>query len=465
MFLRLTKVQHAQLKRHLFPMDGCEAVAIALCGRAVGPKRTGFVVSQVYPISYDDCAVRLPERVQWCTQALKPLLQLAARRGMAVVKIHSHPTGRREFSEWDDNSDQSLFDSVYGWMDTLAPHASVIMLPSGELVGRAVFPGGNFETIGSIDVIGDEIVSWTEPNGEAQADAVSVRTAQAFGRGTIERLKRLAVAVIGCSGTGSLVIEQLLHYQVGRLVLVDPDVIEDKNRNRIPYTRPADAHEKRLKVDVLSDAASLTGLGTVVEAYARNVIDPDIVRAISECDVIFGCVDSIEGRHVLNQIATFYLLPYIDVGVRLDANGRGGIEQIVGTVHYLQPGQSSLFTRGLYTMEQLRAEGMRRTNPEEYQKLVDEKYIKGVNEDRPAVISVNMFYASLAVNELLARLHSYRDDPNSTFASYCISLTQALIYRREESELTVDSNLARHTGRGDCVPLLDRPDLTEGGCQ
>jgi hypothetical protein len=107
---------------------------------------------------------------------------------------------------------------------------------------------------------------------------------------------------------------------------------------------------------------------------------------------------------------------------------------------------------------------MRRTNPEEYARLLDEKYIKGVNEDRPAVISVNMFYASLAVNEVLARLHPYRDDPNSTFASYCISLTQALLYRREESEYPVDPSLAKHTGRGDCVPLLDRPDLTEGEC-
>ena len=460
-FLRLTAPQHDQLKDHLFPQDGCEAVAFALCGRVAGPSRIGFVVRQVYPIPYHDC-VRLPDRVEWHTRALQPLLELAARREMAVVKIHSHPGGLRRFSELDDNADRDLFDSVYGWMETSAPHASVIMLPTGELIGRIVQPDGGFKTIESISAIGDEIVSWHEVNDNQPRDAVGVRAVQTFGQGTISNLKGLSVAVVGCSGTGSLVIEQLIHYQVGRLVLVDPDIVEDKNRNRIPYTTPADARDSRLKVDVLSDAAAAAGLGTVVEPYGRNVLDAEVVHAISECDVILGCVDTVEGRHVLNQIATFYLLPYIDVGVRLDADGHGGVNQIVGTVNYLQPGRSSLFTRGLYTMEQLRAEGMKRTNPEEYRKLLKEKYIKGVNEDRPAVISVNMFYASMAVNELLARLHPYRDDPNSTFASYCVSLTQALIYRREESEYQVDSGLAKHTGRGDCVPLLDRPDLTEG---
>ena len=195
-------------------------------------------------------------------------------------------------------------------------------------------------------------------------------------------------------------------------MLVDPDVIEDKNRNRIPYTRPADANEKRLKVDVLSDAAAVAGLGTIVETYARNVVDPEVVRAISECDVIFGCVDSIEGRHVLNQIATFYLLPYFDIGVRLDADGCGGIEQIVGTVHYLQPGRSSLFTRGLYTMEQLRSEGMKRTNPVAYESLVDEKYIKE-SEDFPKAKIVEGFepimptFQGLVTEDQLLQLIEY----------------------------------------------------------
>ena len=43
----------------------------------------------------------------------------------------------------------------------------------------------------------------------------------------------MSIAVVGCSGTGSPVIEQLARLGVGRLVLVDPDRVEEKNLNRI----------------------------------------------------------------------------------------------------------------------------------------------------------------------------------------------------------------------------------------
>ena len=73
------------------------------------------------------------------------------------------------------------------------------------------------------------------------------------------------------------------------------------------------------------------------------------------------------------------------------------------------------------------------------------------------MISVNMFFASLAVNEFLARLHPYRDDDNNRFATYRFSLSQAQIYSDEEGEHC--RLLARHVGRGDVTLLLDMPEL------
>jgi hypothetical protein len=51
-----------------------------------------------------------------------------------------------------------------------------------------------------------------------------------------------------------------------------------------------------------------------------------------------------------------------------------------------------------------------------------EGYIKGVREDRPAVVQLNGLIASLAVSELLAGLHPYRDDPNGSFAVHRVPL-------------------------------------------
>lgn len=59
-------------------------------------------------------------------------------------------------------------------------------------------------------------------------------------------------------------------------------------------------------------------------------------------------------------------------------------------------------------MSVVEAEALRRADPALYAERVKTGYIEGVEEDRPAVISINMQAASMAVNELLARLHGYR---------------------------------------------------------
>ncbi|MGZ3387313.1 MAG: ThiF family adenylyltransferase, partial [Isosphaeraceae bacterium] len=82
----------------------------------------------------------------------------------------------------------------------------------------------------------------------------------------------------------------------------------------------------------------------------------------------FGCMDGAEGRNLLNRLATFYCLPYFDVGVRLEADGHGGVSQVCGSVHYLQPGGSSLLSRGVIAAEDIEAEALRRTDPAEYER-------------------------------------------------------------------------------------------------
>jgi hypothetical protein len=386
------------------------------------------------------------------------LFQEASRRGYAVLKIHSHPGGWPEFSSVDDDADRDLFPSIFSWTEDERPHASAIMLPEGRILARTVSPQGDFLPLDSVSVAGEDLRFWYPGDHLGLVPGFALRHAQAFGTGTTAMLRRLSVAVVGCSGTGGPVIEMLARLGVGELVLVDPDRVEEKNLNRIPNTFARDATQRRSKVEVLAAAVRAMGLGTCVVPLAKNLFDPAVATRVAECDILIGCMDSVDGRDLLNRIATFYLLPYIDVGVRLDADGSGGVDQICGTVHYLQPDGSSLLSRGLYTPEQLRAAGLRRTDPRAYEELLREKYIIGVQEDRPAVVSVNTLYAALAVNELLARLHPYRDDGNAAFARFGLSLTQARLLTEEDGEPC--PVLARHAGRGDVRPLLGLPELS-----
>src|SRR5262249_23095565 len=134
------------------------------------------------------------------------------------------------------------------------------------------------------------------------------------------------------------------------------------------------------------------------------------------------------------------------------------IDSISGAVHYLQPGRSSLLSRGVYSMKQVEAEELRRTDPDLYERQRGEGYLRGVQEDRPAVISVNMFFAALAVNEFLARLHPYRNRPNREYAWLAGSLSEVQFYPEPEGEDC--PVLKKCVGRGDVEPLLDRSALS-----
>jgi ThiF family len=455
--LRLTQNQHTALKAHLFPGDGLEAVVVALCGRRKSTERHCLTVQAVVPIPYAECKVRRPDRVTWSTERLVPLLSQAADRDLGILKIHSHPTGYEDFSPIDNASDEDIFNSVFGWTDSAFPHASAVMLPDGRMFGRAILRDGSFRPLASILVPGDDIWFWT-PNQSDAIPAFARRHAQLFGAGTTRRLREMSAAVIGCSGTGSPTIEQLARLGFGRLVLVDPDYVEEKNLNRIVNASREDAYLKRPKVEVMARAIAAMGFGTDLEIIAENLATPRAVKAVAECDVIFGCMDGAEGRHLLNRLAAYYILPYFDLGVKLEANGEGGIDEACGAVHYLRPDGSTLLDRKVYTFEQLKAEGLLRTDPAAYRVQLSAGYIHGVAEDRPAVVSINTQIASMAVNEFLARLHPYRLDGNAESAIVRMSFIQGMIYREAEGQGA--AMFSAHIGKADVRPLLSMPELS-----
>lgn len=456
--LRLTQKDHTTLVSHLLPGDGFEAVAVALCGRRRGEEHHCLTVHSVVPIPYDECKVRAPDLVTWSTRRLIPLLENAAKYDLGILKIHSHPGGYRDFSSIDDESDKDLFNSVFGWTDSTFPHASAVMLPQGRMFGRAIMPDGSFQPLDSILVPGDDLHFWIPERG-GPLPSFAQRHTQLFGTGTTHRLRELSVAVVGCSGTGSPVIEQLARLGVGRLVIVDPDRVEEKNLNRILNATREDAYLRRPKVEVMARAIAAIGCGTELEIIADDLATPRAIKAVAECDVVFGCMDGVEGRHLLNRLAAFYVLPYFDIGVKLEANAHGGVKEACGAVHYVRPDGSTLQDRKVYDTDQLKSAGLRRTDPRAYREQVKAGYIRGIAEDRPAVISINMQMASTAINEFLARLHPYRYDDNAESAIVRTSFITNTNFR--ETEDAPSGIFFDHIGKGDVRPLLAMPDLSE----
>ena len=452
--LAMTASQHRRVSEHLFPGDGLEAEAVLVCNQGTGRLHQRLVVSEVLLLPHRR-SQRKKDFVSWpFSEYLEPeRIASIDRNGQSIVTIHSHPKGYPRFSKLDDRTDRELFDSVSAWFDDERMNGSAIMTPDLAIRARTVTPDGSFVEANAVSSVGDDVRVWKHGAAEAGVEAHEARIAQTFGKGTLELLRSLRVGVVGCSGTGSIVVELLARNCVGAMVLVDDDVMEPKNLNRIVNGSMEDAQAGRPKVDALRQAVEKMGLGTSVHACRCLTDSKEAVAALIDCDVLFGCVDSAFGRYHLDCLASAYCLPYFDVGVNLDADGQGGVADADAVAHYVHPEGSSLLSRGAYTMEQVTAESWRRNDEAHYERQRAAGYLRQVDEDQPAVISLNMQAACMAFNDFMARVHSYRLDRNGCFATQRVRLVHGAY------EATADSGephplFAKYAGMGDGSVLV-----------
>ena len=440
--------QHAELHQHLYPGDGHEGVALVLCGRGRAGETERLVARRVIRVPHDDLIVRAPDEIEWSVEDhVLPLVEEMERNDLALVVVHCHPGRYPEFSATDDEADRLLFPSVHSWFDAPGGHGAAVILPDGAMFGRAVDPAGRFAAFRRISVAGDDLLFFPKPFATTVVPAAAKRVSQTFGSGTYALLRSLRIGVVGCSGTGSIVAELLARNCVGELLLVDDDIVEDKNLNRILNSRAVDAERGAAKVDVLAGAIREFGLGTMVEPVKASLLDAVGFERVSTCDIVFGCMDTAEGRHILGQICSAYAIPLFDVGVHIEPDGAGGISHAVAAAHYIQPGGSSLLSRGIYTGDDLDAEAARRTAPKDYDRRVAAGYLRAVEEDRPAVMPINMMAANLGVLDFLARIHGFRLDPNARFAGQTMSLTHG--YYEQVPDGAPCKIMARLVGAGD----------------
>ena len=415
--LAMTATSHSVLLGYLFPGDGLEAAAILICNRGTGRLGQRLLVADIHCPPYESCH-RRRDSVRWpFADTLSPdLISDIDRRGQSIVTIHSHPVGEAHFSPIDDDNDQVLLGSVSNWFDDERLHGTAVMQADGLIRARTVDATGAFGRIDAVSVVGDNIKCW-KLAAKGSAEPHESRLKQTFGQGTLDQLKGMRVGVVGCSGTGSIMVELLTRNAIGELVLVDNDALDAVNLNRIVNGTFLDAQLGRPKVQALKEAVERIGLGTVVHACEGLTDSAAAVKALIDCDVIFGCVDTAFGRYHLDCIASAYLIPYFDVGVDLVADGAGGISSADAVAHYIHPDGTSLLSRAAYTMDQVTAEQWHRADPEYYEEQRLAGYLAAVGEEQPAVMSVNMQAACLAFNDFLARISRFRLDANSDFAT------------------------------------------------
>lgn len=365
------------------PEEAC-AVLYGRVGKREGSSGRLVVREATYPTD-DDYQVRTNVAARLRPEYIALAAQRARQSGESIVFAHSHPFELNQFSAIDDAGERPLAE----FLSSRAPgvrHAAMLVTPSAVLA-RELGTGQEIKVTGVGEVLsfGDAAVA---DESLAQFD----RQIRMFGAAGQARLEKLRVGIVGLGGTGSIMIEQLAHLGVRNLCLIDPDVVEASNLNRLIGAGPGDVG--RPKVEVARAHGLRIAPSARIDTHRESVLMADGALRLLDTDFVFACTDSQGSRSVLNQLAYQYLLPTIDVGVSIIA-GAQGISHIAGRANMLAPGLGCFVCGNLLDPEAVRVDLLT-----DYERQKD-PYVVGAHEPAPAVISVNATVSSMAVTMFL----------------------------------------------------------------
>lgn len=454
--LTLTEEQHADLKRCLFPGDGYESAAILLC-RFTGPAIERLIVRDIINVPDEMCTKRTPKFISWPGQCIEDAIDRAEQNADAIVLIHSHPGGMLAFSKVDDESDASTMPALFSAIEAEEfHHGSAIMIPDGSMKARLYRPNGDAQPVNRIIRVGHDISDIATPR---------LTHVMAFGSKMTKMFAEQTACVIGVSGTGTLVAELLARKGVGHIILIDFDMMEHKNLNRIVNSTIGDAEQNRPKVEMMAAAIKQYAPDTRLTIINASIEEREAIVAASAADILFSCVDGMAGRSIAELICQYCMIPLIDLGVtiptRKDVGGNTHIADVCGRIDYIRPGGSSLTDRMVVTPKGLRREYLLQHAPDAAQKEIEAGYIKGVHEEAPSVMALNMRAASDAVMEWIARQFGYRHESNQLYARTVFSLAGGEVDYESEASFCATSKPI--LARGLVEPLLGIPGLSVVG--
>jgi molybdopterin/thiamine biosynthesis adenylyltransferase len=220
------------------------------------------------------------------------------------------------------------------------------------------------------------------------------RNVRLFGHEGQRTLRDTHVTVVGVGGLGTHVIQQLALLGVGKISCVDHEQISTTNKNRYIGIRHDDPIPGTLKVDVANRLIESIDPCIQVSCIARNVVSEKAFNAIKDADYVFGCVDHDGARFVINDVATAYARPYIDLAT--DVVGRS----FGGRVVFKSSPFGCLYCFG--ELDQKAVQQFFETPSDKAARLTIYGVDQSLLDDAgPSVVSVNGVITSLAVTEFM----------------------------------------------------------------
>ncbi|MFC5133515.1 MULTISPECIES: HesA/MoeB/ThiF family protein [Haloferacaceae] len=385
-----------QLRTELVQDDELERFAYLYCGQ------TGddLLAAEVHPVDRDDLEVISEGACRPDLDVERGHIEACINEGLVPIMVHSHP-----FADTPGFSgvDVATIGNYHTWLAGLYPDTvfGFIVIGRNGIATTVYDPDQDTFVDLPVTVLGEWMVEreWTLPS-EHSDTAVTVdhsrydRNIRAVTEDGQQAVASSSVAVVGCGGIGSVLVEQLARLGVKEFTLIDPDSIEASNLPRLVGSFPE--HVDRPKVTVLQN--HLWHIAPECEVTTVQQPVQDAAEHLDDIDVILAGVDQVSARMWLNEYAVRHLTPYIDAGSIIETGDDEVVETMDGYVQTIVPGVNACFDcldRGDH--EQARLEQL---TEDELEEQIERGYVdESQLVPEPAVIHLNGTVASSAVNE------------------------------------------------------------------
>lgn len=344
----LTQAIDEALRRHLLRDDGQEDLTFALYQPSTGATRTtAILVELVEPL---DGEREVHGNASFSGAYFLRAAALAAERDLGLALLHSHPKGAgwqalsrddRAAESGHAGATQSLTDlplvgltlagrdHAYSARRWSRPVTDATVGTRGPDAGRRV--DWVDEQASTVRVIGERLrVSYNDRLVPVPASTQRTRrTVQSWGTRAHHDLVRLRVGIIGAGSVAQPVAESLVRTGFVHVDVLDFDVVEEHNLDRLLHATTTDLGESKAAVLAERLASHRVTPGAVVHAFEDSLVEPRGWLRALDCDVLFSCVDRPWPRFALNVAAYAHLVPVIDGGVAVDVQPSPSDPQVV----------------------------------------------------------------------------------------------------------------------------------------
>jgi len=123
------------------------------------------------------------------------------------------------------------------------------------------------------------------------------------------KLKQASVCIVGVGGLGNPIVTRLAAMGVGKIRIVDRDVIELSNLHRQTMFNEDDVGQ--VKVETAAKKLRKLNQDIVIEELPVSINDYTALDVVDGCDVVIDALDSVNARYSLNKACIEKKIPFV----------------------------------------------------------------------------------------------------------------------------------------------------------